>query len=86
LCTQGFLEQELPTPGEGTLSKRMLYLKNYVHAKTGTLSNISSIAGYITTQKGQKYVFCIMINNSEIPSADKKMLEEYILRTLYTKG
>ena len=86
ICTQGFLEQELPTPGEGTLSKSMLYLKDYVHAKTGTLSNISAITGYITTQKNQKYVFCIMINNSDFSAGDKKMLEEYILRTIYTKG
>ena len=84
--TQGFLEQELPTAGEGTLSKRMLYLKDAVHAKTGTLNNVSSIAGYITTQKGQKYVFCIMINTAENSPSDKKMLEEYILRTIYTKG
>lgn len=86
LCTQGFLEQELPTAGEGTLSNRMLYLKDYVFAKTGTLSNISAIAGYITTKKNQKYVFCIMTNNSELSGADKKMLEEYILRTIFIKG
>ena len=86
ICTQGFLEQELPTPGEGTLAKRMLYLKDFVHAKTGTLSNVSTLTGYITTQKNQKYVFCIMINNSDFSSGDKKMLEEYILRTIYLKG
>ena len=86
ICTQGFLENELPTPGEGTLSNRMLYLKNNVHAKTGTLSNISALTGYITTRKNQKYVFSIMINNSEFTSGEKKMLEEYILRTIYNKG
>ena len=83
---QGYLEPELPTAGEGTLSKRMLYLNGYVHAKTGTLNNISSIAGYINTQKGQKYVFSIMINDPKSTSSDKKMLEEYVLRTIYTKG
>lgn len=83
---QGFLEPELATAGEGTLSKRMLYLKGFIHAKTGTLNNISSIAGYISTQKNQRYVFTIIINNAEVSPADKKMLEEYILRTIYTKG
>lgn len=83
---QGFLEPELATAGEGTLSKRMLYLKGFIHAKTGTLNNISAIAGYISTQKNQRYVFSIMINNAEVSSADKKMLEEYILRTIYIKG
>ena len=80
-----YVEFELPTAGEGTLSSRMLYLKNLLHAKTGTLSNISSIAGYVTSKSGRKYVFCIMINDSKSTGSDKKMLEEYIIRTLYTK-
>ena len=81
-----YVELELPTAGEGTLSNRMLYLKNILHAKTGTLSNLSSIAGYITSKTNHKYVFCIMINNSKSTESDKKVLEEYIIRTLYTKG
>jgi D-alanyl-D-alanine carboxypeptidase/D-alanyl-D-alanine-endopeptidase (penicillin-binding protein 4) len=36
----------LPTPGEGTLTNRLLPIKNNLKAKTGTLSDISSIAGY----------------------------------------
>lgn len=84
--TRGFLESNLPTAGEGTLSNRMLYLKGFVHAKTGTLNNISSIAGYISTLKRQSYVFCIMINDPHSSAGDKKMLEEYILRAIYSKG
>ncbi|MCM1265033.1 MAG: D-alanyl-D-alanine carboxypeptidase/D-alanyl-D-alanine-endopeptidase [Candidatus Gastranaerophilales bacterium] len=83
---QSYLENKLTTAGEGTLSNRMLYLKNLVHAKTGTLNNISSIAGYITTRTNKKYIFCIMINDSKTKASDKKMLEEYILRTIYSKG
>ena len=82
----GFLERELPTAGEGTLANRMLYLKDFVHAKTGTLNNISAISGYIVTQKHQKYVFSIIINNANLSDSEKKMIEEYILRTIYTKG
>lgn len=83
---QCYLEKRLPTAGEGTLSKRFLYLKDNVYAKTGTLNNISSIAGYINTKSNNKYVFCIMINDPKSTSSDKKVLEEYILRTIYTKG
>ncbi|MCR5265476.1 MAG: D-alanyl-D-alanine carboxypeptidase/D-alanyl-D-alanine-endopeptidase [Cyanobacteria bacterium RUI128] len=84
--TRGYIEPNLPTAGEGTLSNRMLYLKGFVHAKTGTLNNISAIAGYISTLKRQSYVFCIMINDPHSSAGDKKMLEEYILRTIYSKG
>lgn len=83
---QNYIEKRLPTASEGTLSKRFLYLKDKVYAKTGTLNNISSIAGYITTKSNNKYVFCIMINDSKSSMSDKKVLEEYILRTLYSKG
>ena len=76
----------LPTSSEGTLSNRLLYLKNNLRAKTGTLSNISSIAGYITSKSSNKYVFCIMINDSKSDSKDKKLLEDNIIKTIYLKG
>lgn len=70
-------------PGCGTLTDRMLYFKDNLKAKTGTLSNISSIAGYITSKSGKTYAFCIMINDSKSKSSDKKAFEEYVLRTIY---
>lgn len=81
-----YLEHRLTTAGEGTLSDRMFYLKDKLYAKTGTLSNISSITGYITTKTNNKYVFCIMMNTAKLKDADKKMLEEYIIRAIYTQG
>lgn len=73
----------LPTPGEGTLRNRMLYFKDSLRAKTGTLSDTSSIAGYITSRKGKVYAFDIMINDAKTSPADKKNLEEQILRNIY---
>ena len=46
--------EKLPAPGEGTLTHRMLTIKDNLRAKTGTLSDISSIAGYLTSKSGQK--------------------------------
>ncbi len=73
----------MATPGEGTLTDRMLYFKDKIRAKTGTLSNISSIAGYLTTKSGKSYAFCIMVNDSKSKSADKKSFEEYVLREAF---
>lgn len=73
----------LPTSNEGTLTNRMLYFKDKLRAKTGTLSDISAITGYLTTQNGKTYAFNIMINDAKSKTSDKKMLEEYILRALY---
>jgi len=58
----------LPTGNEGTLSG---YYKNYagkIYAKTGSLGNIFSLSGYITTQKGKQLIFSVMINGFQSPS------------------
>lgn len=73
----------LPTPGEGTLKNRMLYFRNNLNAKTGTLSDTSAIAGYITTRKGKVYAFDIMINDAKTSAADKHNIEEQILRQVF---
>ena len=74
----------LPTSGEGTLTSRMLYFKDNLRAKTGTLSDVSAIAGYITSRSGKTYAFDIMINDPKSKAQDKKSLEEYIIRDIYT--
>ena len=73
----------IPAPGEGTLKNRMLYFKDNLHAKTGTLSDVSSIAGYITARNGKKYVFDILINEPKSKENEKKLLEEHILREIF---
>ena len=77
------LKTYLPTSGEGTLKNRMLYFKDNLRAKTGTLSDTSAIAGYITTKKGKTYAFDIMIKDAKTTSAEKKNIEEQILRYIY---
>ena len=73
----------LAKPGEGTLSTRMLYFKDNLRAKTGTLSDVSAIAGYLTARNGKTYAFDIMINDPKTTSQEKKTLEEYILRDIF---
>ena len=36
-----------------------------VRAKTGTMSNIRSLAGYVTTRDGERLAFVIVVNNFE---------------------
>ena len=79
------LMEKLPAPGEGTLTHRMLPLKDSLKAKTGTLSDISTIAGYLTSKSGKKHAFCIMINDMKLTTSDKKMLEDFIIREAYLK-
>lgn len=74
-----------PTAGEGTLNNRMLYFKDIIRAKTGTLSDASAICGYIKTRNGNLVAFDIMIQDAKSSSSDKKATEEQIIRAIYNK-
>lgn len=80
-----YLKEILPTSDEGTLSNRMPMLKDKIHAKTGTLSNISGITGYLDTQSGKTIAFAIYINDGKSSENTKKLFEEIILRELYKR-
>jgi D-alanyl-D-alanine carboxypeptidase/D-alanyl-D-alanine-endopeptidase (penicillin-binding protein 4) len=57
---------------DGSLSGRMkgTAAEGNVRAKTGTMSNIRSLAGYVTTRSGEHLAFAIVTNNFEGTGAD----------------
>jgi D-alanyl-D-alanine carboxypeptidase/D-alanyl-D-alanine-endopeptidase (penicillin-binding protein 4) len=60
--------QALPVAGiDGTLLQRMrkTAAERNLRAKTGTMSNVRSLAGYVTTRDGEPLAFVIMANNFE---------------------
>jgi D-alanyl-D-alanine carboxypeptidase/D-alanyl-D-alanine-endopeptidase (penicillin-binding protein 4) len=59
-------EASLPVAGRtGTLSSRMrgTAARGRCHAKTGTLSNVSALAGYCHTRAGRRVAFAFLMNN-----------------------
>ena len=63
----------LPVAGrDGTLESRMrgTAAEGNVIAKTGTLSNVRTLAGYVKTADGETVAFVIMVNNFEGAPAD----------------
>ncbi len=56
---------------DGTLSGRMknTWLDAHVQAKTGTISNVRSLSGYLETRSGERVVFSIIGNHFTVPSA-----------------
>ena len=77
------VKTQLPTGGEGTLTNRMLLLKDKFFAKTGTLSNISGITGYIDTKNGNSYAFAFYITDGKSSEIAKKILEDSFITYLY---
>jgi D-alanyl-D-alanine carboxypeptidase/D-alanyl-D-alanine-endopeptidase (penicillin-binding protein 4) len=60
------LYDSLPIAGiDGSLSGRMksTAATNNCHAKTGYVSNVSSLSGFVTTRDGEMLVFSILMNN-----------------------
>jgi D-alanyl-D-alanine carboxypeptidase/D-alanyl-D-alanine-endopeptidase (penicillin-binding protein 4) len=74
----------LPIAGEdGTLSKRMKgsYTQGNVRAKTGTLTGISSLAGYCRTANNHLLAFCI-INQGVMRNTDGKAFQDKVCTAL----
>jgi D-alanyl-D-alanine carboxypeptidase/D-alanyl-D-alanine-endopeptidase (penicillin-binding protein 4) len=75
----------LPIAGvDGSLASRMRATpaEGNVRAKTGTMSNIRSLAGYVTTADGERLAFVVMVNNFEGPGAAAVQVIDTIAVTL----
>lgn len=74
----------MPIGGEdGTLGSRLAGTRGQIRAKTGFMTGISSLAGYLTANDGERYAFAIMVNGF-VGSAAKylKMQDEILMATI----
>lgn len=65
------LREALPIAGvDGTLAHRMrgTAAENNLHAKTGSMTYVHSLAGYVTTASGERLAFAIMLDDYEPPA------------------
>jgi len=53
-----------------------------VRAKTGSLSGISTLAGYVETKQGDTLAYAIMMNNFLIPYSRIRNVQDSIIFTL----
>jgi len=73
----------LPSPGQGTLKTRLAGLTKRVHAKTGTLNDVSALSGIVHAVDGKTYTFSIICNGlsaSQITAAHN--FQDAIVRRL----
>jgi serine-type D-Ala-D-Ala carboxypeptidase/endopeptidase (penicillin-binding protein 4) len=66
---------------DGTLKNRMIGTKaeGNVRAKTGTISNVRGISGYLTTSDGEEIVFSFLINGHLKRSKDTELITDIVL-------
>ncbi len=78
-----YLKSVLASNGEGTLKTFLSDLSPVVFAKTGTLSNNFCLTGLLTTQKGKRLLFSVMINHVQAKTPYiRKAVELYIRKIL----
>ncbi|HMG82084.1 MAG TPA: D-alanyl-D-alanine carboxypeptidase [Ferruginibacter sp.] len=80
------MEVILPTGGEGTLKNYFQKDSSFIYAKTGTLSNTSSLSGYIITKKNKLLIFSILANNFLGASTPVKKAVEQFLEEIMEKN
>ncbi len=74
----------LASPGEedSTLETRLTDLEGRLFAKTGTISNVNSLSGYLLTDSGREVVFSILTNGSGLPSGQVRAAMDEVVRYL----
>ncbi len=79
------LYNSFPVAGvDGTLKRRMKngLAYNNVHAKTGTLSGVSSLSGYLTAANNHKIIFSILIQNYTGHASKARSIQDKICEIL----
>lgn len=75
------IKEILPTGGEGTLSNYYKPDSNYIFAKTGTLSDVVALSGYLYTKKNKLLIFSVLINNHRASAtAVRRAVEKFLQR------
>ncbi|MGP0911384.1 D-alanyl-D-alanine carboxypeptidase/D-alanyl-D-alanine endopeptidase [Serratia sp. CY81593] len=80
----------LPVAGQpgllvgGTLQHRMVKsaAAGRAHAKSGSMTGVSSLSGYVDSATGRPLAFAIISNNYLVPGAEVKALEDRLVETL----
>jgi len=63
----------LPTGGTGTLASYYKRDSGYIYAKTGSLSGVVALSGYLITKKDRLLLFSVLINNNSDPAVRRKI-------------
>ncbi|RPI72364.1 MAG: D-alanyl-D-alanine carboxypeptidase/D-alanyl-D-alanine-endopeptidase, partial [Ignavibacteriales bacterium] len=75
----------LPVAGiDGTLKNRMkgTSAEGNVYAKTGTISNVRGLSGYVTTSDGEELVFSFLVNGHLLSSKETEEITDSVLEMI----
>lgn len=67
----------------GTLKNIFKSEVPYIYAKSGSMSNVYCVSGYLVTKSGKTLVFSFMHNNFVVPTSEIKSATERLLYPIY---
>ena len=76
------LSNIFPGANEGTLTNYYKADSGFIYAKTGTLSGVVAISGYLYTQKNKLLVFSVLVNNHQASAAAVRRAVEGFLHQI----
>jgi len=80
------LKTIFPTPGQGTLIDYSKSDSGFVYAKTGTLSGVVALSGFLYTKKNKLLIFSFLVNNHRTTATEvRKNLQQLadFVRNIY---
>ena len=75
----------LPTVGQGTLESLMLSGKPYIFAKSGSMSGVYNLSGYILTKHNKLLYFSVMNNNFTGPVSAVRRQTAELLKQIHER-
>ena len=73
------IKKILPTGGTGTLRSYFHSETGFIFAKTGTLSGVVALSGFLYTKKNKLFIFSVLVNNHHTSATDiRKAVEKFI--------
>lgn len=73
------LKQIFPTGDSGTLKRYFVSDNGYLYAKTGSMSGVLALSGYLYTRNGRLLIFSILINNyTGNTGAARRKIERFV--------
>jgi serine-type D-Ala-D-Ala carboxypeptidase/endopeptidase (penicillin-binding protein 4) len=67
------------TGNTGTLKNYYVSDSSFIYAKTGTLSGVVALSGFLITQKNKLLIFSVLVNNHQATSTDiRRGVEKFI--------
>ena len=79
------IKEIFPTGGEGTLSSYYKTDSTFIYAKTGTLSGVVALSGFLYTKQNKLLIFSVLVNNHQGSATSVRRAVEKFIQGLRQK-